>query len=135
MKKISLTIIAVFITAIAFSQNLTEKELIGEWEPLETTNVTGDSGYNSFAKGFKETLFEFKDNHRMNIQSLSRDYLLAMYLAVAKDAKWVIEADSMLIKIGDEERENSISRIKAYKEGRKIFFLLDDAIKIEVKKL
>ncbi len=37
------------------------------------------------------------------------------------------------LKIGNEERENLISRIKIYKEDGKIFYGIDNAIKTEIK--
>jgi len=135
MKTILAVCILLFVTTLSYTQNqLNENQLIGEWEPINAINESGDKDLDQFTEGFKVTIFEFKKDHQVNFQSLSEDYMFKWYLASTKNAKWEIEKETKLIKIGEQSHENAISYINAYKENGKVFFIIDK-IKIEVKKI
>ncbi len=135
MRKFYITIFTLFIMVVGFGQSLTEKDLVGEWEPVTSTNISGDAGHNSLAKNFKETLFEFKANHTMNVQSLSGSFLITMYMTAVNKGKWGVNPKTKLVEVKDGMTEKVLLTIKAYKENGKTFFIIDKGIKIEVKKI
>lgn len=85
-----------------------------------------DPKFSDLINGFKDASFAFNENGIFELKSVNTSKLFLMILNMLKNAKWELDQNNQIIRIGNQENHFSTMGIKVKLKDSKTIFLVDE---------
>lgn len=129
-------LILLLVANTVFSQNISEKDLIGKWKVIEVSNKPASKAFDEIIKGFMASTIKFNDNYRLEWTSTEKDPPFSIFLNEIKDAEWVFNDKKHLISIGTIKNKYSFLQAVVARKGKNLIFSLRETeLKLELERI
>lgn len=126
MKNIVLIILLLFVSKNVLSQELSKEKMYGTWIVKENRIQKSDPKLNDIINGFNNASFTFYENGNFILKSTNTSKIFLMTLNMLKKAKWILDQNKQIIRLGNEENHFSIMGIIVKEKENKAFFLINE---------
>ncbi|MBA4321132.1 MAG: hypothetical protein C0412_22300 [Flavobacterium sp.] len=127
MKNLIIIVLSLFISNIVFSQEISKEKIYGTWKVQKNRTPKSDPKFNDIIDGFNEATFTFYENGNFVLKSTNTSKLFLMTLNMLKNAKWKLDQNKQIIRLGNEENYFSIMGIVVKERDSKTFFLINES--------
>jgi hypothetical protein len=119
-------ILFLFISIQAFSQEIIKEKIYGIWNVQKNLTPKSDPKLNDVINGFNDASFTFYENGNFVLKSTNTSKLFLMTLNMLKNAKWKLDQNRQMIRLGNEKDHFSIMGIVVKEKEGKTFFIIDE---------
>jgi hypothetical protein len=126
MKNLILIVFSLFLSQTVLSQEISKEQIYGTWKIQKNITSITDPKYKDLINGFKEASFTFNENGIFELKSANTSKLFLMTTNMLKNAKWKLDQNKQIIRIGNEENHFSTMGIKVKLKDSKTIFLVDE---------
>lgn len=119
-------ILFLFISIQALSQKISKEQVYGTWKVQKNLTQITDPKFKDLINGFNEASFTFNKNGMFELKSANTSKLFLMTLNMLKNAKWKLDQNKQIIRIGNQENHFSTMGIIVKLKDSKTTFLMDE---------
>lgn len=135
MKKYFIIFTIILFTNQIYSQNLTEKDIVGKWKVVKILKKPKSPNFKDLIKSFNTATFEFEENLNFKITTSDKTKLFKMLTDMTNNSKWRLNKSKYAISIGTDLDKYSIMKIIIVEVNDKIIFHLSESeLDLEVQK-
>lgn len=119
-------ILFLFISIQGLSQEVTKEKMYGTWKVQKNVTPITDPKFKDLMNGFKEASFTFNTNGIFELKSANTSKIFLMTTNMLKNAKWKLDQNKQIIRIGNQENHFSTMGIIVKLKDSKTIFLVDE---------
>lgn len=130
MNKIICLLVLLMISSNAIAQDLTEKDILGNWKVKEIKEATSNSDYAPIVDGFSKAEFKFKEEGAFELVKHSEPGIFDQIAGMMEGTTWKFDTEKQLVKVGSEADKFTILGIYVKKmDGTLHFHLKESGLK------
>jgi hypothetical protein len=126
MKNLILIVLSLFLLQTDLSQGISKEQVYGTWKIQKNITPITNPKFKDLIIGLKEASFTFNENGIFELKSVNTSKLFLMTTNMLKNAKWKLNQNKQIIRIGNQENHFSTMGIIVKLKDSKTIFLVDE---------